>query len=486
MKLINCGASLAHRLTRGAESVQSAKDAPVGGPRVPVNRRISHDAIAVFGSRSIVSLFGVVGGIILARTLGPHDRGILAVVLLLPSTLMTVSKFGITQANVYCVRRVGVSAEKVASNSLVLALTLGIGIGAAAWLSRNALLTTVMREVPTWALLLALWLLPLFLIDNYFNGVLQACGNFSVYNRRLVAGGFMIFVLVVGLRLARRLTLATAVLIYIVVNTVNVALLLMQTRWLVRFNLRPHWALLRQQVHFGAKSYVQILAMHLLFRIDVYMVAYYLDPAQIAFYSLALHFTEMILEIPQAVGWVVYPRMASLQKEDVHRLTAQACRRTMCLTGIGALAVVLAGPFIVPLWYGNAFAPASRPLVFATPGMVMMSVFAIVTRDFTSRNNQIVNIRAGMAALISNVLLNVFMIPAMGIVGAALATSISYSLAAFMVMVPYRRESGVAFSELLVPKAEDFRFMWDVSWKTLKLYALRITAPLRRGLAVGS
>jgi Na+-driven multidrug efflux pump len=93
-----------------------------------------------------------------------------------------------------------------------------------------------------------------------------------------------------------------------------------------------------------------------------------------------------------------------------------------------------------------------------------MSVFAIVTRDFTSRNNQIVNIRAGMAALISNVLLNVFMIPAMGIVGAALATSISYSLAAFMVMVPYRRESGVAFSELLVPKAEDFRFMWDVRW----------------------
>jgi O-antigen/teichoic acid export membrane protein len=477
---------LARRLRRGAEPVQGAKGAPTGGPRVPVNRRLAHDAIAVFGSRSMVSLFGVVGGIILARALGPHDRGILALVLLLPSTLLTVTKFGMMQANVYCVRREGVRPEEVASNSLVLALTFGVGVSAIVWLFRNTLLTTIMREVPPWALLLALWLLPLFLVDNYFNGVLQACGNFSVYNRRAVAGSLAIFVSLAGFGVARCLTLATALLTYIVIDTTNLLLLLKQTRWLVRFNLRPHWDLLRQQMRFGAKSYVQILAMHLLFRIDIYMVAYYLAPAQVAFYSLALHFTEMILEIPQALGWVVYPRMASLAKEDLHRLTAQVCRRTMLLTGLGALAVVLAGPFIVPLWYGNAFAPASRPLVCATPGMVMMAVFTIVTRDFTSRNNQMVNIRAGTAALISNVVLNAFMIPALGIVGAALATSISYSLAALMVMIPYRRESQVAFSELLVPKAEDFRFMWDVSWKTLKLYGVRIAAPLRRGLAVGS
>jgi peptidoglycan biosynthesis protein MviN/MurJ (putative lipid II flippase) len=92
-----------------------------------------------------------------------------------------------------------------------------------------------------------------------------------------------------------------------------------------------------------------------------------------------------------------------------------------------------------------------------------MSVFTIITRDFTSRNKQAVNIRAGAAALVSNVALNVFAIPALGISGAALATSISYSLAAFMVIIPYHRESGIALVDALVPQVEDVRFVWNVA-----------------------
>jgi O-antigen/teichoic acid export membrane protein len=428
-------------------------------------RRLAHDIIDVFGSRIAVALLGTVTGIVLARTLGPHDRGILALVLLLPSTLVTLTKFGLTQANVYCVRREGASIERVAANSLVLALGLGVGIGATSWLFRSTLLSTIMREVPAWALLLALWRLPLLLIDNFFCGVLQAVNNFSLYNRRTVFGAASIFVLVIGLRLALRLDLFTSVLIYTVVTTVVVGTLVVGTRRLIPFGLRLDWRLLKGQMRFGMKSYTQILAMHLLFRIDVYMVAYFLNPVQTAFYSLALHFTEMILEIPQAVGWVIYPRLASLRKEEVHRLTAQACRRTVMLTGLGGLAVVILGPFMVPLWYGKAFAAASKPLAFATLGMVMMSVFTIITRDFTSRNNQAVNIRAGTVALVTNVALNVFMIPALGISGAALATSISYSLAALMVMIAYRRESGIALTEVLIPRMDDVRFVYGVTFQ---------------------
>ena len=158
-------------------------------------RRLSLDAIDVFGSRTVVALVGTVTGIILARTLGPHDRGLLALVLLLPSTLLTITKFGITQANVYCVRREGAALERVAANSLILAVILGLGLGAIAWIARTELLSTVMRGVPAWALLLALWRLPLLLIDNFFCGVLQAMNNFTLYNRRTVAGAALVLVL---------------------------------------------------------------------------------------------------------------------------------------------------------------------------------------------------------------------------------------------------------------------------------------------------
>jgi O-antigen/teichoic acid export membrane protein len=449
-------------------------------------RRLSHDAFDVFGSRTAVTLMGTITGVILARVLGPHDRGLLALVLLLPSTLMTVMKLGVTQANVYCVKREGAPVNQVAANSLALALLLGLGIGAIVWMFRGTLLTTVMREVPPWALLLALYRLPFALIDNYFCGVLQAIDNFSLYNRRTVAGAVLVLVLTVGACLVGRLDLLGAVLIYTVVATLVVIALLVGTHTVIPFGLRPHGDLLRRQVRFGVKSYTQVLAMHLLFRIDVYMVAYYLNPAQTAFYSLALHFTEMILEIPQAVGWVIYPRMASLQKEQVHQLTAQASRRTMLLTGLGGLAVAIFGPVIVPLWYGKAFAPAVRPLTLATLGMVSMSVFTIVTRDFTSRDKQSVNIRAGTAALLSNVGLNLFMIPAFGISGAALATSFSYTLAAVMVLIPFRRDSGIALWEALVPRREDVRFVWQALWQGVGRYGIPLPAALASTRAEGS
>jgi O-antigen/teichoic acid export membrane protein len=433
-----------------------------------MSRRLSHDIMGVFGSRSLVAVLGTVTGIVLARTLGPHDRGILGLFLLLPSTLMTLTKFGITQANVYCVRREGAPVEQVAANSLALSVGLGLGIGVIVWACKDTLLATVMPGVPVWALLLALWRLPLLLIDNFFNGVLQSIGNFAVYNKRTILGAALLLVMTVVLALGSRLDLDNAIVIYTISTMVVVASLLIQTRRMIPFGLRPDRGILRRQVRFGMLSYVQILCMHLLFRADCYMVAYFLGPRQFAFYSLALHFTEIIMEIPEAVGWVLYPRLASLQHEEVHRLTAQACRRTVLLTGLGGLAVVVAGPFMVRLWYGQDYAPAGKPLTFIVVGMLMMAVFTILTRDFTSRNNQAVNIRAGGVALIVNVVLNVFLIPAMGIEGAALATAIAYSLAACLVMIAYRRESGIALSAVLIPRIEDVQSVWEVLWQAAR------------------
>lgn len=415
--------------------------------------------LGVFGSRIGVAMLGTITGIILARSLGPHDRGLLALVLLLPSTLMTLTKFGITQANVYCVRREGAALDRVASNSLLLALLFGGISSGLAWLFRDLLLSTILGGVPVWALALALWRLPLLLIDNYFWGVLQAMGNFSLYNRRTMAGASLILILVVVTHFLWRIDLWSAVLIYASVTTLVVSSLLIATRRHIRFGLQPDRALLGRQVRFGLKSYTQVLTMHFLFRSDIYLVSYFLGPAETAFYSLALHFTEIILEIPQAVGWVVYPQMASLQKSDVHRLTAQACRRTILLTASGGVVAVIGGPIIIPLWYGGAFAAASKPLMFATFGAVMMSVFTILSRDFTSRNRQRVNIQAAAVALISNFAFNVYLIPAYGIVGAALATSLAYTLAAIMLLIPFRVEAGIGLRQVLLPTLDDVRFI---------------------------
>lgn len=422
-------------------------------------RRLSHEMLALFGSRMGVAALGLLTGVVLARGLGPHDRGLLALALLLPSTLMTLCKLGITQANVYCVRREGAPLEQVAANSLLLALGLSLACAGVTWWFAEPLSGSFLKGLPLWALALSLWRLPWLLADNFFWGVLQAMGQFSLYNRRTLAGAASILVGVALAWFLGKLDLAVALYIYAGTTTVVVASLLVSVRRRLPFGWRPDTALLGRQLRFGVKSYTQILTTHLLFRSDVYLVAYFLDPARTAFYSLALHFTEMLLEIPQAVGWVVYPKMAGLEKADVHRFTAQTCRRTIALTLAGGVAVILLGPVLIPLWYGPAFAEATHPLPFAALGAVSMAVFTIVSRDFTSRNRQAVNIQAGAVALLANVGLNVFLIPAYGIVGAALATGIAYTLAAGLLLWRFRVDSGIPVREVLVPTTADIGFI---------------------------
>ena len=431
-------------------------------------RGLSRDILGIFGTRAIWSAMGLVSGVILARWLGPHDRGILALILLLPSTVVTLTKLGLSQANVYAINREKQPITQVTSNSVAFGLASGVLAGIIVWLLRDNLLATVLRDVPDWALLLALIRVPLLLLDNYLYGVLQATGQFGIYNTRLILSEVLRLILVVLFLVVLHQRLFAAVAIYTLVSTVNVGWLMITMRREIPYSLSVDMKLMLSQLAFGAKSYIQVATAHLLLRIDIYMVSYFLTPSHTAFYALALHFTELALEIPQAVGLVLYPRLASIPEEEVHVMTAQACRRTLLVTAPVAFALGVLGPYVITLWYGKPYTPAGAPLPWAAVGVAAMSIFVIISRDFTSRGRQRVNIASGLLALAGNVVLNSIMIPTIGIVGAAMATAISYSAACVVLIVFFLYESHLPLHSVLVPTKEDLlyfsnygRRLWD-------------------------
>lgn len=425
------------------------------------------DTLGILGTRVVWSLTGLISGVILARWLGPADRGVLAIVLLIPSTVLTLVKLGVSQATVYFINRKEATVDQVASNSVMLALALGVVSSLVVWLLRDSLLATVLEHVPAWALVLALMRVPLLLLDNYLYSILQATGQFGMYNRRLLQSELLRLLLVVVCVMWLHLGFAAAVVIYTVIAVVNIAWLLYSMRQTIRFSFSLDRELLRRMLSFGVRSYVQIVVAHLLLRIDIYMVQIYLGPADVAFYALALHFTELVLEVPQAIGLVLYPKLAALPEERIHELTAQTCRRTLVVTIPAAAALALLGPWAITLWYGQPYAPAGAPLPWAAVGVSMMSIFVIITRDFTARGKQRVNTAAGLLALATNIALNVYLIPRQGIVGASLATAIAYAAACAVLMVAFVQESGKRWTSLFVPTREDLEYFGGIARKGL-------------------
>jgi O-antigen/teichoic acid export membrane protein len=426
------------------------------------NGALTRDVFVTYGTSAVKVGLGVILGVITARMLGPHNRGVFALVYLLPATVVTLVKLGLSQASVYSIRRDHVAPERVVANAFIVAWVIGTVAIVLAVVFRERLLATVLRGVPQWAMLMALPMIPLLLFESYFFAILQALGRFGLYNTRNLLGmvllvlGMLIFL--VGFRGGLRAAMAVVICVRVVMDS---WLLFSMRRWL-GFAWRLDLPLLRREIRFGLKSHIQVLAQHLHLRADTYLVAYFLNPAQVAFYVLAVRLAELMLDIPESVGMVLYPRLVSLDDRAMHALTAQACRRTVLLTAIGAALLAFIGPALIVLWYGPDYAPASQPLRVVAVGIVMMSVFVLLTRNFTSRNKQQVNTGAGVVALAGNIVLNVFLIPRLGITGAAVASTISYSVAAALLIACFRRESQCSLRDVLVAKPEDLRFFWNL------------------------
>ncbi|MFI5396477.1 MAG: polysaccharide biosynthesis C-terminal domain-containing protein [Candidatus Binatia bacterium] len=394
-------------------------------------------------------------GIITARVLGPNDRGIFTLVSVLPHTVVAFVKLGLAQASIYAIKRERTDPALVASHLMVItAVASAAGVVGMYFLKFEAM-RVLMKGAPLACFAFAMFLVPFLIIESHFSAILQGIGHFEIFNRRrLVAGALGLVSMFTGLVLLRG-GLLTALVIIAGLTVFMETWLVVTVYRLCRIRFAWDAQLTRRLLKFGVKSHLQGIATHLHFRADVYLVAGFLNPSQVAFYSIATRLAELVLFVPESLGLVIYPRQAGSAVGELQELTARSCRHVMFTTTLGGLALVLIGPRLVVAWYGQAYAPAGPPLYYLMPGVVMMSLFFILSRNFTSQNRQGINILASGIALGSNVLLNLFLIPRMGISGAALATLLSYSLATLVLTYAYLADSGKRLAEVFVIRASD-------------------------------
>jgi hypothetical protein len=126
-------------------AIDHATNAPKKKKGVP---RFAQDVMRVLGGQVAMTAMGVLTGIITARWLGPTDRGLFNLLVLLPTVLSNFVKLGIPQASVYYMRRKNVPASEVASNSLWFAITMGSALAIVCWFGRDWLLANVLKQAP--------------------------------------------------------------------------------------------------------------------------------------------------------------------------------------------------------------------------------------------------------------------------------------------------------------------------------------------------
>jgi O-antigen/teichoic acid export membrane protein len=161
------------------------------------------------------------------------------------------------------------------------------------------------------------------------------------------------------------------------------------------------------------------------FRLDILMLEKMQDVAAVGIYSAAYKLVDVLLVVGVNTAGVVYPVMATQAGHAPAALhqTIESTYRYMAAAGfpLGVAVTFLAAPIVTGL-FGDAFAPSVVPLRILIWAVVLMFVSAPLTHALNATRHEWVLIAILGANTAINVLANLVLIPAYGVVGAAAST----------------------------------------------------------------
>jgi O-antigen/teichoic acid export membrane protein len=424
---------------------------------------VGRDVMVTFGGRLVLTAVLIVTDVILARTLGPEGKGAFVLLLLLAQMAALVIGFGLDRALGVMVARSRGVAQRAFANAAWWTLIVG-GLGVVTILLLYGLpagpegprgpLTLIMPPLSERDLVLGALALPGELAFGI--GLTGLLGR-----QRVVAYNV--------LRLARRLLLLVMLGAFValgsldlglvlVLNLVALAVTAVGIGWAAARSgmlaVRGSVGLLREQLSFGSRTIVGTLAERLHFRADAFLLNILIGVASTGVYSVALALAEMLWYLPSALGLVLFSRAVG-RGQDSAGMASTMTRSMLGLSVIAAIPLALIAPTLVELVYGAPFREAGVALQVMLPGVVAYSIVAILAHFIIAWGAPGRATAIMIGGLAINLLANWLLIPAYGMLGAATAATISYSVTAAMTLFVFTRISGRSLAETLIPRPSD-------------------------------
>ena len=413
-------------------------------------RGVAGDALITVASRLVLAGLILATDVAVARLLGAEGKGAFALVLLFSQLAALLLGLGLDKALGVVAGRSAETARHAFANALLWTLLIGgLGVVLSLWLYAGGG-SALLPDLPPAPSVLAALALP---GEMFF-----AIGLVGLLGRRRVAAygairvlrRAVLLILLVGVAAAAGLDLQAALAINVISLVAAGAAILFVAAKEGALGVRPDRGLLTEQLRFGARSMPGTLAERLQFRADAFLVNLLVGLTATGVYSVAASLAETLWYVPNALGIVMFSRAVQRDPAEAGRIASRLTRATLALTVLLALPVALTAPLLVRLVYGPEFAGAAFALQALLPGVVAYSVVAILSQYVVGRGAPGWYTLVLVAGLATNIAANVVLIPALGIDGAAVASSLSYGVTALLTLAIFVRLSGQGVRETLV------------------------------------
>jgi O-antigen/teichoic acid export membrane protein len=404
----------------------------------------------------LLQALAMISGVELARGLGLTGRGDLAAAILWPTMIGSIGVLGLEESvtfHVASARDRGDVGRLLGSALTMCAIQAAVFTVIALAVIPLALHKHTSTTIDSGLIFSGYVSINMFNLT--LNGVLNGLHRYTYYNAVRVSIGVAIVVaqtilLVIG---AFRVEL-------IVTAMMGCYVLCLLFDFTLTFRARPgrlsvDRKAMRSIFLYGIKSHTSNTSSYLNQRLDQLVISIFLTARELGIYVVAVTFTLFTSLLGASVMVAALPNIARLETTaEKAALGRRFVSLTLLASIVASLPIIVLAPWLIKLFFGHAFAvganitrvTAIASISFATT-RVLEGVLRGLGRPLTAGTAEFVALGgtfAGLAALL----------PTLGLIGAAWATLVSYSISGLWMAWRIRVITGMPIRKLFVPDRE--------------------------------
>ncbi len=391
--------------------------------------------VGSLGASGGLQLLVIVSGVLVARSLGPQDRGYLALLTVIATLCAIFGTLGLPAAVTYYIARDPSHARRITSSlAWVGALQLGAVVVVQA-VALAAIAASDPAHVKV-AAAISLLLPPGILALHFGLAILQGQRRFTPFNILRIIPTTAYVVGVVVLYLLDLAELVPFMALWASVNLIGgFFALFFAVRGLPRNAEDDSAVSRRQMLRFGMKALLGTLSPVDVVRLDQAAVGLFLNPVALGYYVVAQALSNLPRIVATSIGMVAYPQVAA----ERDRAAARRAMWRFFFVGfalsalvVGALEVMAGG--LISLFFGAEFSDATR----ITQILLLASLFMAGRRVLTDGINGYGYPGFGTIAEVASWIILipglVVLLPWLGAEGVALALTIAWGASLLLLL----------------------------------------------------
>ena len=221
----------------------------------------------------------------------------------------------------------------------------------------------------------------------------------------------------------------------------------------------PWKSSLKEMLHYGAFMQLSTLVSTLNKRLSLYLLNTHCDEKSIGVYASGTQVTEGVNIVGQSIGLVAFSSLSNTEKEQrASQLTLRFMKVAISLTFTALLVLCLLPTSFFEWLFSGEFAGMRAIILLMAPGIVFFSAHTVLANYFSGTGQPKYNLYASLIGLSVTIIAAFVLIPWLGIRGAAITASLTYTALFVYHWIIFHKQTGCQLNQLILNR-EDWNWM---------------------------